>query len=136
MVDEKPIDIQIHEFKEHLKGAEKNGTTFSEDFKVSCLIDKMPPSWSDFAKSLRHKQGILTLTQEIKSIRVEEKHRDNLSKPSGRPPRVNLVENNRNKNNSNFNRNNHHQRSEKFKGNNFKPRNENFKLNRFNQNKN
>ncbi|KAH7842881.1 hypothetical protein Vadar_010145 [Vaccinium darrowii] len=33
MVDGKPRGDQIHEFKEYLKGAEKNGTTFSEDFK-------------------------------------------------------------------------------------------------------
>lgn len=61
MIDGKSIGDQIHEFKELLKGAEKSGTTFSEDFKVSCLIDKLPPSWLEFARSLRHKQGELTI---------------------------------------------------------------------------
>ena len=127
MIDEKSISDQIHECKELLRGAEKSGTLFSEDFKVSCLIDKLPPSWSDFARNLRHKQGELTLTQAINSLRVEEKHKGTLPKPTENPPKVNIVENNVRNNNSkprHFNNRN-----------NFKPRRGNFKNNRFNQNR-
>ena len=143
MVDGKPIGEQIHEFKELLQRAEKGGITdgeegktlFSEDFKVSCLIDKLPPSWSGYARELRHKQGILTLTQAINSIRVEEKHRDSLPKPNEKPPKVNLVENGGKNNRSNFNRNNHNHRFNNRR-NNFKPRRGSFNRYRFNQNRN
>ena len=52
MVDNKPV---IHEFQELLRKVEMKGTKLSEEFKVSCLIDKLPPSWINYAKSLRHK---------------------------------------------------------------------------------
>ncbi|KAH7845127.1 hypothetical protein Vadar_000046 [Vaccinium darrowii] len=42
--DEKLVGDQIHEFQELLRGVEKKGTTFSEEFKVSCLINKLPSS--------------------------------------------------------------------------------------------
>ncbi|KAK2981043.1 hypothetical protein RJ640_005935 [Escallonia rubra] len=50
MVEGKAISDQIHEFQDNLRAVEENGSKFSEDYKVSCLIDKLPPSWSDFAK--------------------------------------------------------------------------------------
>ncbi|KAK3004049.1 hypothetical protein RJ639_018361 [Escallonia herrerae] len=50
MVEGKEISDQIHEFQDHLRAVEENGSKFSVDYKVSCLIDKLPPSWSDFAK--------------------------------------------------------------------------------------
>lgn len=37
MVDDKAVDDQVHEFQEYLEEAEKGGTIFSEDFKVSCF---------------------------------------------------------------------------------------------------
>lgn len=138
MIDGKSIGDQIHEFKELLKGAEKSGTTFSEDFKVSCLIDKLPPSWLEFARSLRHKQGELTMTQTINTLRVEEKHRAVLvAKPEEKTPRVNLVETpNRNNNHSHHNRNNHHHKSHNsHRRNNIRPKTGNFKPNRFNKNR-
>ena len=67
MVDGKLISNQIHEFQELQRGVEKKKkkkkahTTFSEDFKVSCLIDKLSPSWSNFAQSVKHKQGEFAL---------------------------------------------------------------------------
>ncbi|KAK3015864.1 hypothetical protein RJ639_006552 [Escallonia herrerae] len=45
MVEGKAISDQIHEFQDHLRAVEENGSKFSEDYKVSCLIDKLPPSW-------------------------------------------------------------------------------------------
>ncbi|KAK2971162.1 hypothetical protein RJ640_008586 [Escallonia rubra] len=53
MVEGKAISDQIHEFQDHLRVVEENDSKFSEDYKVSCLIDKLPPSWSDFAKGER-----------------------------------------------------------------------------------
>ena len=44
---------------------------------MSCLIDKLPPSWSAFAGDLRHKQGDLTIIQALKVIYIEDQHRQN-----------------------------------------------------------
>ena len=57
MVNNKSVGEQIHEYQELLRGVEKKGTKFSENFKVSCLNDKLPQSWNDFARTLRHKQN-------------------------------------------------------------------------------
>ncbi|KAK2971878.1 hypothetical protein RJ640_015398 [Escallonia rubra] len=93
MVEGKAISDQIHEFQDHLRAVEENGSKFSEDYKVSCLIDKLPPSWSDFAKGLRHKQGTLTLTQAFNSLRIEEKHRESIKQKEVTSNQANLVEN-------------------------------------------
>ena len=133
MVDNKLVGDKVHEFQELLRKVERSGTKFSEDFKVSSLIDKLPPSWNEFSKTLRHKQGELTLAQTINSIRVEEKHRVGTKTQSERPPRVNLVKDNNNKNrfnnNNRFfnNRNNPHSKGRTLKINRF--------TNRHNQNR-
>lgn len=131
MVENKSVGEQIHEYQELLRGVEKKGTKCSEDFKVSCLIDKLPPSWDEFARTLRHKQGELALVQVINSLRVEEKHRSSQKKETEKPPIVNLVENNNNKNKDNkakFNTRNNKK--------NFQPRRRNFKDRQTNQNRN
>ncbi|KAG8364914.1 hypothetical protein BUALT_Bualt18G0048000 [Buddleja alternifolia] len=116
MVDEKSINEQIHEFQDLLKPLEEGGSKFSEDYKVSCLIDKLPPSWSNFARGLRHQQGSLTLSQVFKSLRVEEQHRINV-KQEGLKAKANLVEDKRNYNQNRF----------KPRGNRFKINNKNWK---------
>ncbi|KAG8363281.1 hypothetical protein BUALT_Bualt19G0005800 [Buddleja alternifolia] len=116
MVDEKSINEQIHEFQDLLKPLEEGGSKFSEDYKVSCLIDKLPPSWSNFARGLRHQQGSLTLSQVFKSLRVEEQHRINV-KQEGLKAKANLVEHKRNHNQNRF----------KPRGNRFKMNHKNWK---------
>ncbi|BBN67288.1 hypothetical protein Prudu_35S000400, partial [Prunus dulcis] len=97
MVENKTVSEQIHEYQDFLRKIELKGTKFSEEFKVSCLIDKLPPSWLNFAKTLRHKQGVLTLTQVLNSLRIEEKHKSS-NKPKEEKTNVNLVETSNNRN--------------------------------------
>ncbi|KAI5333799.1 hypothetical protein L3X38_023931 [Prunus dulcis] len=97
MVENKTVSEQIHEYQDFLRKIELKGTKFSEEFKVSCLIDKLPPSWSNFAKTLRHKQGVLTLTQVLNSLWIEEKHKSS-NKPKEEKTNVNLVESSNNRN--------------------------------------
>ena len=42
---------------------------------MSCLIDKLRPSWSTFTGDLYHKQDDFTLVQVLKVIRIEDQHR-------------------------------------------------------------
>lgn len=121
MVESKSVGDQIHEFQELLRGIEKRGTKFSEGFKVSCLIDKLPPSWNEYAKTLRHKQGEFTLRQAVNSLRVEEKQRVDQKEKPKRTPVVNLVDG---KNFSNYNKNKFNNRNHRP---NFQPRGRNFK---------
>ncbi|XP_020247372.1 uncharacterized protein LOC109825063 isoform X2 [Asparagus officinalis] len=114
MVDSKPINDQLHEFQDYIRYLQSKGNTFSEEYKVSSLIDKLPPSWSDFAKDLRHLQGDLTLVQALKGIRIEDQHRQNSKPKNEMKAKVNLVE----EKPKNFRNPNH-----KPKGKNFKKKN-------------
>jgi len=110
MIDSKPINEQIHEFQDFIRHLQSKGNNFTDDFKVSCLIDKLPPSWSRFAGDLRHKQGNLTLIEALKAIRIEDQHRQNSKAKVKMKAKVNLVE-------------------DKPKQKNFKPKGKKFKRN-------
>ncbi|XP_074373904.1 uncharacterized protein LOC141714273 [Apium graveolens] len=77
MVDNIPIGDQLHIFQNHIRYLEFKGSKFSDEFKVSNLIDKLPPGWSDFARELRHNQSSLTLNNAIVKVRIENEHRKN-----------------------------------------------------------
>ncbi|GJU78719.1 hypothetical protein Tco_1275789 [Tanacetum coccineum] len=43
-----------------------------EAIQVSCIIDKLPPSWKDFKHTLKHKKEDLTLVELGSHLRIEE----------------------------------------------------------------
>ena len=112
ITDTKPINEQLHEFQNFILHLQSKGNQFFDNYKVSCLIDKLPPSWSSFTSDLRHKQGELTLVQALKAIRIEDQHRLNSKPKNEAKAKVNLVEN-------------------KPKPNSMKPKGKNFKKNNF-----
>ncbi|GKE69318.1 hypothetical protein Tco_1527390, partial [Tanacetum coccineum] len=70
-----------------------------EAIQVSCIIDKLPPSWKDFKHTLKHKKEELTLVELGSHLRIEESltvqdsdkpKRNNVASPSV----VNRVEHN------------------------------------------
>ncbi|GKC42181.1 zinc finger, CCHC-type containing protein [Tanacetum coccineum] len=71
----------------------------SKKFLVSCIIDKLPPSWKDFKHTLKHLKEELTLIELGSHLRIEESLRaqDN-DKPKGNnvvgPSVVNMLEHN------------------------------------------
>ncbi|GJZ53284.1 hypothetical protein Tco_0608169 [Tanacetum coccineum] len=71
----------------------------SKKFLVSCIIDKLPPSWKDFKHTLKHLKEELTLIELGSHLRIEESLRaqDN-GKPKGNnvvgPLVVNMLEHN------------------------------------------
>ncbi|GKA56499.1 hypothetical protein Tco_0755571 [Tanacetum coccineum] len=70
-----------------------------EDIRVSCIIDKLPPSWKDFKHTLKHKKEESTLVELGSHIRIEESPMvQDSDKPKGNnvagPSVVNMVENN------------------------------------------
>jgi len=92
MTDGKPINDQFHEFQVYIRHLQLKGNQFSDDYKVSCLIDKLPYSWSAFARELCHKQGNLTLIQALKAIHIEDYYRQNSKTKLDIKAKVNLVE--------------------------------------------
>ncbi|GJW23717.1 zinc finger, CCHC-type containing protein [Tanacetum coccineum] len=70
-----------------------------ESTQVSCIIDKLPPSWKDFKHALKHVKEELTLVELGSHLRIEESlgAHDN-DKPKGNnvvgPSVVNMVEHN------------------------------------------
>jgi len=92
MVDSKPNIDQIHEFQVYIRHLQSKRNQFSNDYKVSYLINKLFPSWSNFAGDLRHKQEDLTLIQAFKAIRIEDQHRLNSKTKNEMKAKMNLVE--------------------------------------------
>lgn len=72
MVDPKPINDQIEEFKILVRGISESYTILKKNYQVACLIDKLPPSWSNVANHLKHKQGKMSLGDVFNSLRIEE----------------------------------------------------------------
>ncbi|GJU62796.1 zinc finger, CCHC-type containing protein [Tanacetum coccineum] len=55
-----------------------------EAIRVSCIIDKLPPSWKDFKHTLKHKKEELTLVELGSHLRIEESLRaQDSDKPKG-----------------------------------------------------
>ncbi|GJS94146.1 zinc finger, CCHC-type containing protein [Tanacetum coccineum] len=86
----------------------------SKKFLVSCIIDKLPPSWKDFKHTLKHLKEELTLVELGSHLRIEESLRmQDSDKPKGNnvagPSVVNMVEhNNSSRYNDNKGKHKHH----------------------------
>jgi hypothetical protein len=52
------------------------GVRVDEQMQVSAIIDKLPESWKEFAKVMRHKQKELSIEAIITRLRVEEEARN------------------------------------------------------------
>ncbi|GJX07825.1 hypothetical protein Tco_0195757 [Tanacetum coccineum] len=70
-----------------------------EAIQVSCIIDKLPPSWKDFKHTLKHLKEELTLVELGSHLLIEESLRvQDSDKPKGNnvagPSVVNMVEHN------------------------------------------
>nr|CAE04807.2 OSJNBb0022P19.2 [Oryza sativa Japonica Group] len=66
---------QAHEIQMLAKELENNNCELPDKFVVGGIIAKLPPSWSDFATSLKHKRQEFSVSDLIGSLGVEEKAR-------------------------------------------------------------
>ena len=46
-----------------------------ETIVVSSIVDKLPPSWKDTKRTLKHKKGDMTLKDLANHLRIEEELR-------------------------------------------------------------
>ncbi|GKA20671.1 zinc finger, CCHC-type containing protein [Tanacetum coccineum] len=85
-----------------------------EAIQVSCIIDKLPPSWKDFKHTLKHMKEELTLVELGSHLRIKESLRvQDSDKPKGNNVAghsvVNMVEhNNSSRYNDNKGKRKHH----------------------------
>nr|AAT81746.1 integrase core domain containing protein [Oryza sativa Japonica Group]ABF96757.1 retrotransposon protein, putative, Ty1-copia subclass [Oryza sativa Japonica Group] len=75
MVDDRSVVEQAHEIQMLAKELENNNCELSDKFVAGGIIAKLPPSWSDFATSLKHKRQEFSVSDLIGSLGVEEKAR-------------------------------------------------------------
>jgi hypothetical protein len=76
MVDDHSVVEQDHEIHALVKDLEMRGYELPDKFVAGCMIAKLPPSWTEFATSLKHKRREFDVTQLIGTLDVEDKARE------------------------------------------------------------
>ncbi|GKB66244.1 zinc finger, CCHC-type containing protein [Tanacetum coccineum] len=100
MTDSRPVIEQYNERLGILRRFTQHNINMDEAIKVSCVIDKPPPSWKYFKHTLKHLKEELTLVELGSHLRIEESLRvQDSDKPKGNnvvgPSVVNMVEHNK-----------------------------------------
>ncbi|GKA57615.1 zinc finger, CCHC-type containing protein [Tanacetum coccineum] len=114
MTDSRPVLEQYKELLGILGRFTQHNMNMDESIQVSCIIDKLPPSWKDFKHTLKHLKEELTLIELGSHLRIEESLRaQGNDKPKGNnvagPLVVNMVEhNNPSRYNDNKGKRKHH----------------------------
>jgi hypothetical protein len=80
MVDDRSVVEQAHEIQALVKDLEMHGCELPDKFAAGCMIAKLPPSWTEFATSLKHKRREFDVTQLIGTLDVEDKARAKVSR--------------------------------------------------------
>ncbi|XP_058222986.1 uncharacterized protein LOC131332709 [Rhododendron vialii] len=75
MIDEKSVVSQAHDLQKIAHEILTEGMSICEQFQFAVLIDKLPPSWKDFKKDLRHKSKDFSMENLIVRLRIEEEAR-------------------------------------------------------------
>ncbi|KAK1603864.1 hypothetical protein QYE76_027537 [Lolium multiflorum] len=75
MTDERSVVEQAHEIQSLAKELEQFKCTLPDKFVAGGIIAKLPPSWRNFATSLKHKRQEFSVLDLIGSLHVEEKAR-------------------------------------------------------------
>ena len=75
MVDDRSVVEQAHEIHTLAKELDNFNCSLPDKFVAGGIIAKLPPSWRNFATSLKHKRQEFTVVNLIGSLDVEEKAR-------------------------------------------------------------
>ncbi|GJV71498.1 zinc finger, CCHC-type containing protein [Tanacetum coccineum] len=67
-----PVMEQYNEILRILGQFTQHKMNMYEAISVSCVIDKLPPSWKDFKHTLKHKKGELALVKLDSHLRIEK----------------------------------------------------------------
>ncbi|XP_075076332.1 uncharacterized protein LOC142162988 [Nicotiana tabacum] len=72
MVDDKPIMEQVHKYENLTAHSLNEGMEMCGILQANVLLEKFPPSWSDYRNQLKHKKKNLNLQELISHVRTEE----------------------------------------------------------------
>ena len=75
MDDSKPIIEQVNTLNDIATECADAGEPFSESFQVSTIIGKLPSSWKDYQRILKHKKKPLNLDELLQHIQIESEAR-------------------------------------------------------------
>jgi hypothetical protein len=75
MVDDRSVVEQAHEIQSLAKELEDFKCVLPDKFVAGGFIANLPPTWTDFATSLKHKRKEFSIADLIGSLDVEEKAR-------------------------------------------------------------
>jgi hypothetical protein len=75
MVDDRSIVEQAYEIQSLAKELKGFKCELLDKFVVGCIIAKLPPTWMNFATSLKHKRKEFSIADLIGSLDVKEKAR-------------------------------------------------------------
>jgi hypothetical protein len=94
MTDRKSVVEQAHEIQCMAKELEHLKINLSDKFVAGGIIAKLPPSWRDFATTLKHKRMEISVSDLIAFLDVEEKARakDGRSKATESQTSANMVQ--------------------------------------------
>ena len=67
MVEDRPVMEQFHEIERMLNNFAMHNMNMDECIIVSSIIDKLPQSWKDFKRSLKHKKEDISLEDLAKA---------------------------------------------------------------------
>ncbi|XP_073049626.1 uncharacterized protein [Primulina eburnea] len=71
MVDTRNVIDQVNELNNIATECADAGEPISETFQVSTIIGKLPPSWKDYQKKLKHKKNSISLDELLQGIQIE-----------------------------------------------------------------
>ncbi|XP_043693256.1 uncharacterized protein LOC122643732 [Telopea speciosissima] len=98
MTDDESVSSQIDKFQILVGRLSKKNVILPDVFVTSSLLEKLPPSWTDFKNNMKHKRKEWSFEQVVIRIKIEERNRnkDNGGKPLGYTKlKANLVESNK-----------------------------------------
>jgi hypothetical protein len=75
VVENRPVVEQAHEIQALAKELEQFPCVLPDKFVAGGIIAKLPPSWTDFATTLKHKIQELSVAELIGTLDVEERAR-------------------------------------------------------------